>query len=85
MADGARALVANRRNGSHDETVADMGHSLVSCAVARTVSYTNGSPIPQPDHQGPPALDGLPNEILFHILEFLDVNDVLSTSRVSFE
>lgn len=28
-------------------------------------------------------LDGLPNEILMHILTFLDTNDLLNTSRVS--
>jgi len=29
------------------------------------------------------SLSNLPNEILFHILGFLDVSDLLSTSRVS--
>lgn len=29
------------------------------------------------------SLDGLPNEILLHVLGFLDVSDVLATSRVS--
>lgn len=33
--------------------------------------------------QQPPALDVLPNEVLLHILGFLDVSDLLSTSRVS--
>ncbi|KAF4998336.1 hypothetical protein FGRMN_3216 [Fusarium graminum] len=35
--------------------------------------------------QGPltqsPSLENLPNEVLFHIMGFLDVNDLLSTSR----
>jgi hypothetical protein len=29
------------------------------------------------------SLEDLPNEVLFHIMGFLDVNDLLSTSRVS--
>lgn len=29
------------------------------------------------------SLEDLPNELLFHIMGFLDVNDLLSTSRVS--
>lgn len=29
-----------------------------------------------------PTLEGLPNEVLFHILGFLDVDDLLSASRV---
>ncbi|KAF5678858.1 f-box domain-containing protein [Fusarium heterosporum] len=28
-----------------------------------------------------PSLENLPNEVLFHIMGFLDVNDLLSTSR----
>ncbi|KAF4961298.1 hypothetical protein FGADI_316 [Fusarium gaditjirri] len=31
----------------------------------------------------PPSLEDLPNEVLFHIMGFLDVNDLLSTSRTS--
>ncbi|KAL6854752.1 hypothetical protein ACO1O0_005877 [Amphichorda felina] len=31
----------------------------------------------------PKCLDELPTEVLFHILEFLDINDLLSTSRTS--
>ncbi|EXA47673.1 hypothetical protein FOQG_04230 [Fusarium oxysporum f. sp. raphani 54005] len=30
-----------------------------------------------------PSLEDLPNEVLFHIMGFLDVNDLLSTSRTS--
>ncbi|KAG5662961.1 hypothetical protein KAF25_000897 [Fusarium avenaceum] len=30
-----------------------------------------------------PSLENLPNEVLFHIMGFLDVNDLLSTSRTS--
>jgi hypothetical protein len=30
-----------------------------------------------------PSLEDLPNEVLFHVMGFLDVNDLLSTSRVS--
>lgn len=30
-----------------------------------------------------PRLDGMPNEVLTHILSFLDVGDLLATSRVS--
>lgn len=37
-----------------------------------------------PSQRQPMSLLGLPNELLFHILGFLDVCDVLSTSRVSF-
>jgi hypothetical protein len=32
-----------------------------------------------------PSLEDLPNEVLFHIMGFLDVNDLLSTSRVSID
>jgi hypothetical protein len=32
-----------------------------------------------------PSLETLPNEVLFHIMGFLDVNDLLSTSRVSID
>ena len=31
----------------------------------------------------PKCLEGLPTEVLFHILEFLDIDDLLSMSRVS--
>lgn len=33
-------------------------------------------------HNGPVSFEELPNEVLFHILGFLDVSDLLSASRV---
>ncbi|KAF4469025.1 F-box domain-containing [Fusarium albosuccineum] len=32
---------------------------------------------------GPPSFEDLPNEVLFHIMGFLDVDDLLSTSRTN--
>lgn len=49
-------------------------------------SGLNGDNRPPPEwHPAacPKCLDELPTEVLFHILEFLDINDLLSTSRVS--
>jgi hypothetical protein len=34
-------------------------------------------------HSSPPCFERLPNEILLHVLGFLDVSDLLVTSRVS--
>ncbi|KAF4121407.1 FBOX protein [Geosmithia morbida] len=60
--------------GSNDDAAA-----FLSLSLSRRPSSTMMN-----THRGdPPALDALPNEILFHILRFLDVNDVLSTSRTS--
>ncbi|KAG5930042.1 hypothetical protein E4U42_003203 [Claviceps africana] len=36
-----------------------------------------------PSLRNPRSLDGLPNEILLHVLGFLDVSDVLATSRTN--
>lgn len=36
----------------------------------------------RPYHTTDPMLSELPNEVLLHILGYLDVNDLLSTSRV---
>jgi hypothetical protein len=58
---------------------AEVGHvSPVNPSVA------NSAELPGALTQSP-SLENLPNEVLFHIMGFLDVNDLLSTSRVSID
>lgn len=44
---------------------------------------STGNEPPATAEQASASLPDLPNEVLMHILSFLDVNDLLSTSRVS--
>ena len=61
------------------------------CQAANSVVVSTtprNSPTPSPLplslwNRGSSSLDGMPNEILTHILSFLDVCDLLATSRVS--
>jgi hypothetical protein len=58
-------------------------------AEVQHVSPVNPSVVSSAKLQGAltqsPSLENLPNEVLFHIMGFLDVNDLLSTSRVSID
>lgn len=56
-----------------------MGNCSISSLLRSTKSGI-GLPEAMVDHH---SLEDLPNEVLFHIMGFLDVNDLLSTSRVS--
>ena len=56
-----------------------MGNCSISSLLRSTKSGI-GLPEAMVEHH---SLEDLPNEVLFHIMGFLDVNDLLSTSRVS--
>lgn len=53
-----------------------------SCPPIPSSKY-EGHPLPPPGRDARVTLGDLPNEVLLHVLSFLDVSDLLATSRVS--
>ncbi|KAG6002434.1 hypothetical protein E4U21_003108 [Claviceps maximensis] len=47
------------------------------------ISLSSSLDVAKPSSNKPGSLDGLPNEILLHVFEFLDVSDVLAASRTN--
>ncbi|KAG5974589.1 hypothetical protein E4U55_008137 [Claviceps digitariae] len=62
-------------SSDHTATSTDDQVGLPDISSSRDVS--------KPSLRNPGSLDGLPNEILLHVLGFLDVSDVLATSRTN--
>jgi hypothetical protein len=90
LADGEDAGLLNPTSPAA-VTAAQPSLGLEQTAVSECIASTTASAswIPPPDRVDGPAvgralltLCTLPNEILLHILGFLDVSDLLSTSRV---
>ncbi|PHH80650.1 hypothetical protein CDD83_3678 [Cordyceps sp. RAO-2017] len=83
---GADARVSSRDDDDDDNDEYDYGYSRFTDDIAAAVA---AAAAPPPDDgcrrcrpPRPPPLERLPNEVLLHILGFLDVDDLLSASRV---
>ncbi|RYP10580.1 hypothetical protein DL764_000550 [Monosporascus ibericus] len=72
------ATLAPRNSTSLDEEQASLACQTVQPMVVR---MTRGNSLLPLWSRGVSNLDGMPNELLTHILSFLDVSDLLATSR----
>ena len=79
----ARSDVTPVNSGLAWEAAYPASSIMANCSISSLLGSTkSGIRLPEAvvQHQ---SLEDLPNEVLFHIMGFLDVNDLLSTSRVS--
>ncbi|RYP71189.1 hypothetical protein DL771_004989 [Monosporascus sp. 5C6A] len=74
------ATLLPQNSRSSDEAQASLACQAVHPMVVSTTQ--RNSPLPL-WRRGVSSLDGMPNELLTHILSFLDVSDLLATSRTN--
>ncbi|RYP88165.1 hypothetical protein DL770_004670 [Monosporascus sp. CRB-9-2] len=74
------ATLAPQNSRASDEEQASLACKAVQPMVVRTTRRSSLLPL---WHRGVSNLDDMPNELLTHILSFLDVCDLLATSRNS--
>ncbi|RYP46081.1 hypothetical protein DL768_007673 [Monosporascus sp. mg162] len=74
------AALTPQNSRSSDEEQASLACQAVQPIVVRTTQRNSLLPLRS---RGVSNLDGMPNELLTHILGFLDVSDLLATSRTN--